>query len=143
MSRIIHTENPGKQRKNLCRSVVLAIRELSGYHSLDVDSRDLAAFISIALLEIFDNVNASVEAWEKRGYWLKADKFRLEWMWCEQRGKAMGQALVGGDWERVVEIAIEVAIKLSDEHIPQRHRIGQPWEGAWKKLENSSTGEVK
>ncbi len=35
----------------------------------------------LALEEINSNIDKSVEAWEKRGYWVKADKFRLDWEW--------------------------------------------------------------
>jgi hypothetical protein len=78
LSRVIKTETAAKDRTRLTRAVVLALRELMRQTQPDNHSRDLAAFISFALLEINQTIDASVAAWEKRGYWVKADRFRMD-----------------------------------------------------------------
>ena len=83
MSRVINPETAGKQRKLLLRSVVVAIRELMKQESQDDLSRDLASFIAITLMKIYETVNVSVAAWENRNYWVKADRYRMEWVWTE------------------------------------------------------------
>ena len=134
MGRVINLEGVGKERKNLTRAVVLALRELMQQTEPDQTTRDLAAFISLALDEIYQTIDESVAAWEKRGYWLKADRFRLEWAWSETLSKNMRNAVLQDDWPQVAITAANVAQKLNTGALPQRHRLGTPWVGAWDKL---------
>ena len=134
MGRVINLEGVGKERKNLTRAVVLALRELMQQTEPDQTTRDLAAFISLALDEIYQTIDESVAAWEKRGYWLKADRFRLEWAWSETLSKNMRNAVLQDDWPQVAITAANVAQKLNTVALPQRHRLGTPWVGAWDKL---------
>ena len=134
MGRVINLEGVGKERKNLTRAVVLALRELMQQTKPDQTTRDLAAFISLALDEIYQTIDESVAAWEKRGYWLKADRFRLEWAWSETLSKNMRNAVLQDNWPQVAITAANVAQKLNTVALPQRHRLGTPWVGAWDKL---------
>ena len=134
MGRVINLEGVGKERKNLTRAVVLALRELMQQTKPDQTTRDLAAFISLALDEIYQTIDESVAAWEKRGYWLKADRFRLEWAWSETLSKNMRNAVLQDDWPQVAITAANVAQKVNTVALPQRHRLGTPWVGAWDKL---------
>ncbi len=134
MSRVINPDGAGKERTRLCKGVVLALRELVRQSNADQTSRDLAAFIALALIEINDTVESSVGAWEKRGYWVKADRFRLEWDWTERLGNKMKKALLAEDWAGVAMTSAEVGQKLVKVDVPVRHRLGTPWVGAWEKL---------
>lgn len=135
MSRVINPETAGKQRKQLARSVVLSIRELSKQTEVTSASKDMAAYIVLALLEMNDTVEVSVVAWEKRGYWVKADRFRLEWEWTQILGTKIYRALMEDDWSTLAMLLAQVAQKLNKEQIPARHRLGTPWVGAWKHLQ--------
>jgi hypothetical protein len=134
LSRIIKTESAGKDRKRLSKEIVLAIRELIKQTSPDDTSRNLAAFIALALEEIAQTIDVSVTAWENRGYWVKADRFRMDWNWAHQQGAAMRQALLQDDWANVALVAVQVAQKLKTVQIATRHRLGTPWIGAWGKF---------
>lgn len=134
MGRVINPDGVGKERTRLTRAVVLALRELMRQTEQDEHTRDLAAFIALALHEVAETIDVSVEAWEKRGYWLKADRFRMEWAWAEKLGGKMRQALVVDDWATVALTAVQVAEKLNSVDVPQRNNLGTPWEGAWEKM---------
>ena len=134
MSRVINPDSVGKERKRLTRAVVLALRELMLQPEPNDNSKDLAAFIAIALGEIFNTVDQSMAAWEKRGYWVKADRFRMEWIWTQRTSEAMREAVLTGDWAKVAENAAITAQKLMSTQVPVRHRLGTPWVGSWKKL---------
>ncbi len=134
MSRVINPEGAGKERTRLCKSVVLALRELVRQRDADQTSRDLAAFIAMALVDIYETVESSVGAWEKRGYWVKADRFRLEWDWSERLGNKMRVALLAEDWAGVAMTAAEVGQKLVTVDVPVRNRLGTPWVAAWERL---------
>ena len=134
MGRIINTEGAGKERNRLSRCIVLSLRELMRQSQPDDKSRDLAAFIALALLSISDTVEASVLAWEKKGYWVKADRYRMEWSWTERFGKQMKQAVFQEDWPMVAQVSVQVAQKLMSVEVPLRNRLGTPWVGAWGTL---------
>ncbi|HEX2979528.1 MAG TPA: hypothetical protein VHO48_04630 [Anaerolineaceae bacterium] len=138
MGRLINTESAGKDRNRLTRGVVLAIRELMKQTQPDDKSRDLAAFIALALLGIAATIDDSVAAWEKRGYWVKADRFRMEWSWTERMGSQMRKAVLEDDWMTVASTSIQVAQKLMAVQIPEHHRLGTPWEGAWGQLKKQA-----
>lgn len=134
MSRIINPESAGKDRTRLTKGIVLAVRELARQAEPGPEARDLAAFIALALLLISDGIEVSVAAWEKRDYWVKADKFRMEWAWTGQYGEKMRIAVTTGDWGTVAIVAAQTAQKLSKITVPPGHRLGTPWVGAWEEL---------
>jgi hypothetical protein len=134
LGRVIQLEGVGKERKQLSRAVVLALRELMKQTEPDHITRDLAAFIALALDGIYQTIDESVAAWEKRGYWLKADRFRLEWAWSETMSRDMRNAVLQEDWPKVALTAASIAQKLNAVVLPQRHGLGTPWVGAWERL---------
>ena len=142
MSRIINYENAGKDRNKRVREIVLALREMMRQNVTDTHTRDLVAFIIIALDEINKSIDTSVEAWEKRGYWIKADRFRMEWVWSGQLSKLLREALLLDDWAKVAAIVVQIASKLNNIDIPQRNRLGTPWEGAWEQLLGKSRYKI-
>jgi len=137
LSRIIQTDGVGKQRNQLLRAIVISIRELMKQQTVDSATRDLAAFISSALLAVHDTVERTVAPWEKRGYWVKADKFRLEWAWTKQTGEEMLEAAKDEDWGMVAALAAQVGQRLSGIKVSDNHRMGKPWVGAWEMMHKS------
>lgn len=134
MSRIIKPYGVGQERNHLIKAIVISIRELMKQQTVDRKSRDLAAFIAVALEAVDDTVERTVTPWEKRDYWLKADKFRLEWDWVKRLGPEMRKAVLGEDWGQVASLAVEIGGKLNSVKVSERHRMGQPWVGAWDKM---------
>jgi hypothetical protein len=134
LSRIINPESIGKERTQLIRAVVLALRELMHQTDADERTRDLAAFIAFALDSIHQTIDVSVSAWEKRGYWIKADRFRMDWAWTDKYSQELRKAVLNDDWAKVALAAGQVAERLKDVKVPQRNRIGTPWDGAWERL---------
>ena len=135
MSRVINPESAGKERPRLIKAIVLAVRELAKQSQVTQDTKDLAAFISLALQSISEGIEVSVIAWEKRDYWVKADKFRMEWMWAGQYAEKMKKAVLADDWGTVAAISIQIAQKFSKIAVPDNNRLGKPWVGAYKQLQ--------
>ncbi len=134
MARIYSPDSSGKERARLCKTIVLALRELMKQTEPDGITRDLTAYVILALEQIARNIDVSVEAWEKRGYWVKADKFRLEWEWAGSSAEKLRVALKKEDWGSVAVIAAFIAQKLGKISVPQRNHLGTPWVGAFKQL---------
>jgi len=134
LSRVIHTETAGKDRTRLSRAVVLALRELMRLPEPNDTARDLVAFIALALMEISDTVDQSVAAWEKRGYWVKAERFRMEWDWTGRLSRSVAQAVQAADWATIALLSAQIAQKFATVKLPVRHRLGTPWVGAYLEL---------
>jgi hypothetical protein len=134
LSRIIQRNGTGKQRDLLVRSIVLALRELASSGEVNTDTRDQAAYISLALKAIYESIDPTVAAWEKRGYWLKADRFRMDWAWTGELAVQLKDALLHDDWSRAAAVCAKVSTKLESVTLPKRNRLGSPWVGAWEKM---------
>jgi len=134
LSRLIKTESVGKDRTRLTKGIVLAIRELAKQNDVTREAKDLAAFIALALQTISDGIDESVAAWEKRDYWVKADRFRMEWMWTGQTAGKMKKALLDDDWGTIAMLMPEIAAKLNKIQVSEKHRLGKPWVGAYKRM---------
>ncbi len=134
MSRVINPNAAGKERTRLTKAIVITIRELTKQSEPNDATRDMAAFIALALQTIADGIDVSVAAWEKRDYWVKADRFRMEWAWAGQLGEKMKTAVLEVDWAGVAMLSAQIAQKLHKVKVSERHRMGRPWVGAWEEL---------
>jgi hypothetical protein len=134
LSRVINPESAGKERTQLTKAIVLAVRELAKQADVTDEARDLAAFIALALKSISEGIDISVAAWEKRDYWIKADKFRMEWMWTGQVADKMKVAIFTNDWGTIAMLMPQIAQKFSKMMVSDNHRLGTPWVGAYQQL---------
>lgn len=134
MSRVINPESAGKDRTRLTKAIVLAVRELAKQQEVNDEAKDLAAFIALALKTISEGIDVSVVAWEKRDYWVKADKFRMEWMWTGQYADKIKVAIFTDDWGTIAMTIPQIAQRLHKIEVSDNHRLGKPWAGAFKQL---------
>jgi len=128
VSRVIRTESVSRSRERLLDGASLA---LEGIEQSD-DQPDRLAFLALCLDEARRSVEQTIEAWEKRGYWLKADRFRADWRWLETAAAELAEALTAQDIEAGLRRA-----KALDGHLPQLRsgrKRGQTalWKGAWQ-----------
>ncbi len=134
MSRVINTASAGKDRVLLEKGIVVAIRQLTEQSGMDATTRDLLAYIALSLKAIGETIDESVAAWEKRGYWIKADHYRMDWVWASDWGEELKLGIIKEDWAAVARITAQVTQKMSKVKIAQRNRLGTPWVGSYKKL---------
>jgi hypothetical protein len=134
LGRLIKTSSPGKDRQLFEKGIVVAIRELFKQPNMDSNTSDLLAYIALSLLAISETIDLSVAAWEKRDYWIKADRYRMEWRWAGLQGDALKRAIMQEDWADAVNIVGQVTQKLSSVKVAPRNRMGTPWVGSYEKL---------
>jgi len=134
LSRVINPDSVGKERTRLTKSIVLCIRELAKQSQVTPDAKDMASFIALALQAISEGIEVSVVAWEKRDYWVKADKFRMEWAWTGQLADKMKAAVLGDDWAAIAALMPQIALKLGKIEVSDNHRLGKPWSGGYALL---------
>lgn len=134
MSRVINPESAGKERNRAVKVLVLSIRELLKQQEASDLSRDLLACILMSLDQITETVDVSMEAWEKRGYWVKAEHFRMEWRWAEVIANRIRADVLAENYAAVIPTLVEVMQAHSDVKISENHRMGTPWTGCWAEL---------
>jgi hypothetical protein len=135
MTRIIKTTTPGKERNRLSKAIVITIREFMRKGEPDSETRDMIAFIILALREIASGIDKSVAAWEKRGYWVKADKYRMEWRWSGATANELRDAFDAQSWEKIPAILLKIMQKFDSIKVSDRHRMGKPWVGAFEEFQ--------
>lgn|GEM_PF-561896 len=130
----IKTETAGKDRNKLVRDILITIRELNQESSFEQASRDKVAFISLNLYSIYKGIDESVLAWEKRNYWAKADKFRMEWQWTLYSAREIKNALINEDIPAMMNQFAVIFTKFSQKTLPKSARVSRPWQGSEKTL---------
>jgi hypothetical protein len=131
---VINPDSVGKERTRLTKGIVLCIRQLAKQAKVTSETKDQAAFIALALQSIAEGIDVSVAAWEKRDYWVKADKFRMEWMWAGQLAAKMKEAVLTDDWATIAMLMPQIAQKFNKVEVSDNHRLGTPWTGAYSLL---------
>ncbi len=137
MSPVINPESAGKERTQLTKAIVVAVRELAKQREITNETKDLASFIALALKNISEGIDVSVAAWEKRGYWVKADRFRMDWLWTGQYADKLRNAILAEDWGTVAMLSAQIAQKFGKIVVSENHRLGKPWVGAYKLLSSN------
>ncbi len=132
MSRIIKTSTPGKERNQLSKAIVVTVREFMRQSEPDDNTKDMIAFVILALREIAEGIEKSVAAWEKRDYWVKADKYRMDWMWVTPAEKALNKAFIAEDWAGIASQLLALMGHFNTIKVSDKHRMGKPWVGAYQ-----------
>jgi hypothetical protein len=140
LSKIINVESSGKDRSRTIKAILFAMRELMIQVEPNDETRDIVAFISMCLDAVFKTVEPSLVAWEKRGYWVKADKFRLEWEWTEKSSCELRTALFADEWGKIANVVAQIGQKFVKVKMPMRNTMGKSWEGAWQVLKHKGSG---
>ena len=134
MNHIIATESVGQQRHQLRRTIAEALRRLATKPVLDQESLDLTALIVFSLRRLEEGVEQTATAWEKRDYYLKADRFRREWEWIDKTAYALETALLLGPQNQVPEILATLFPRFGDITIGRYTHSPALWEGCYQRL---------
>lgn len=140
MGRIINTANPGTERNRWRRTVAEALRHLMGKRNLDAEAQDLAALIVFGLRGIEQTIEVTVEAWEKRDYYVKADRFRLDWEWAGHAANKMTQTIKGGRWQELPPQLAELLPYFADIRLTKMTRTADTWTGCYAALMREKQG---
>ena len=134
MSRVINTDNPGKVRSQLRRTIAEILRHLMFKREIDEEAKDMAAALVFALRGIAETVETTVVAWENRDYYMKADRFRLEWEWTAPAAKRLHRVVVRGHWEELPRELAALAPHFADIRIAKMTRPPEMWKGSYRLL---------
>jgi hypothetical protein len=134
MSRVISTDGPGKVRNQHRRTIAEALRLLSQKPQLDDEAKDLATMIVFCLQGIADTIDQTIVAWEKRDYWMKAERFRQEWLWLEPTTDELSTVIYEGQWDQLPLVLARLMPHFADVKIKQVTRDPMLWQGVYAKF---------
>ena len=134
MSRVINTSSPSKMRNQARRTIAEILRHLLLKKRLDEETKDMAAAVVFALRQIDGSIDITTEAWEKRNYFLKADRFRLEWEWVKPAADQLEDLIVAGKWEGLAQAMSALVPRFSDIRIVKMTRDMAEWKSSYALL---------
>lgn len=132
MSRIVRTESGATRRSRILNGMAQALCAVALRSDVPAaEAREVLAFLALSLAELYESVDETARAWERREYWLKADRFRSEWAWVQPILERLEAALRGADWAQARLCGVELARILADRRLRPRGTMATPWRGAW------------
>lgn len=134
MTRVIATESVGRKRHQLRRTIAEALRRMASKHSFDEESQDLSALIVFSLRRMQEGIEQTATAWEKRDYYLKADRFRRQWEWVDEAAYSLETALLLGQWDRVPGLLASLFPRFTDVTVAKYTRSPELWAGCYQRL---------
>lgn len=134
MGRVINTNNPTAARNYSRRTVAEMLRQISHKSAIDAETKDMAAALIFALRDIQSNVQQSAEAWEKRGYWMKAERFLREWNWVKEIAYNLEDVLRYEAWDLLPELLSQLLPHVADIEVTKLMRTAITWQGAYARL---------
>ncbi|MCC6601781.1 MAG: hypothetical protein IT327_01155 [Anaerolineae bacterium] len=134
MSRIVQIDTPTKIRNRNMRSIAEMLRQIMHKPKMDAEARDMAASMTLLLWEITDGVEQSAKAWEKRDYWMKAERFIRDWKWTAEVAANLEDVIRHDAWDLVPELLAELYPHFTDIQIKTMTRDASLWRGALQKL---------
>lgn len=102
--------------------------------TLDDESKDMSATLVFLLREIYTGVLISIEAWEKRGYWMKADRFLREWEWTVETASNLEDVIRNDAWDLLPRLLGELIPHTSGIELKRLTRPPSTWIGGYRKL---------
>lgn len=134
MSRVINTNSPGKRRNQNRRTIAELLRHLMYKRELDEEGKDMAAALVFALREIAGTIEVTTEAWEKRNYFLKADRFRLAWEWTGPTADRLEDLIREERWDRLPLELGRLVPRFADIRVAKMTRKPSVWRSSYRLL---------
>lgn len=134
MSRVVKLDGPGKHRSQIMRTAAEVLRRLTEKPELDEEAQDMAALLVYCFREIDSGIDESVTAWEKRDYWVKAERFRARWSWAGPASRELEKVVIGNSWDQLPLTLIKVLPHFEEIKISKYTRKPAIWRGAYHRL---------
>ncbi len=134
MSRVVNPNSTGKERNQLMRTAAELLRHLSQKSTVDDEAKDMVATLAFCLRGIEEGIEKSAAVWEKRDYWIKAERLRQKWAWAGSAAAALEHIVQQEDWEALPQVMAALLPHFSDIKILRFTRDPSTWRGAYRRL---------
>lgn len=141
MSRVININNAARVRNQNLRTVAELMRRLGARADVDAEAKDMAAALVYLLREIHESADQTTRAWEKRGYWMKADRFLLEWEWAKEAAANLEDVLRHEAWDLLPRLLADLLPHAANQQVKNMTRSESAWQGAYERLLAEPPGE--
>jgi hypothetical protein len=94
----------------------------------------MASLIVFCLRDISVGVEQTVTAWEKRDYWMKAERFLREWEWTGEMAANLEDVIRHEAWDLLPELLADLFPRYSEIQIKTMTRKPDVWKGAYREL---------
>lgn len=142
MSRVIRVNNPTTIRNQHRRTIAEMLRLLGQKPRVDTEAKDMAAMIVLLLREIKEGVDQTAQAWEKRDYWMKAERFLRDWEWINESAANLEDVIRHEAWDLLPELLSDLFGHFTDVQIKKMTRDALEWRGAYRKLLTQPPNEL-
>lgn len=142
MSRIVNLNSPAKVRSQNLRSIAEVLRHLADKTSIDAESKDMAASLVYFLQEIIASTEQTAEAWEKRGYWMKAERFLRNWAWSNEMAANLEDVIRNDAWDLLPDLLGQLLTYTADIQVKNMTRSKDTWQGAYERLMAEPPSEI-
>jgi len=134
MGRVVNPNSTGRERSRSMRTAAELLRHLSQKAELDDDAKDMAAHLVFCLRDVEDGIEQSAEAWEKRDYWVKAEKLRQKWSWAGSAAARLEAAIRRNAWDTLPGVMVSLVDHFAEIKITKLTRGASEWEGSHRRL---------
>jgi hypothetical protein len=134
MGRVIRVETPTQVRNRHRRTIAEILRRLMEKSAIDAESKDMAATLVYLLRDIREGVEQSARAWEKRDYWMKAERFLREWEWTAEMAANIEDVIRHDALDLLPELLADLFPYFSDIQVKTMTRQPGEWRGNYAKL---------
>lgn len=134
MSRIVNLNSPAKIRSQNLRSIAEMLRHFAAKKSFDAESKDMAASLVFSLQEINASTEQTANAWEKHGYWMKAERFLRKWAWSYEMAANLEDVIRNEAWDLLPELLGQLLTYTADIQVKNMTRSKDTWQGAYERL---------
>ena len=134
MSRVINTNSPTKIRNQHRRLIAELMQRLGKKQQIDDEVKDMSAAIVFSLRAIFETCETAAKAWEKRDYWIKAERFLRDWRWTQRLASNIEDVIREGAWDLIPQLLMELFPHFSDIQVKTLTKKPIEWQGAYKRL---------
>lgn len=130
-------------RKNHLKTAAQALMAAAAAEK-EADFRDCVGAILNSLWDIFDELERTCRAWEKRGFAEKSARFQEQWRWIYDALRNLGQAVKHSQWDAVrASLVQDLAPNVASVRIPKTERGFQPeWRGSLKRAQERNLFEL-
>ena len=142
MSRVINIDSPAKRRNHNRRTIAELLRRLGQKATIDDEAKDMTATIVLSLRDISAGVEQTALAWEKRDYWMKAERFVRQWEWSAESAANIEDVIRNDAWDLLPELLADLFPRFADIQIKTRTRKADSWRGAYSQLMAQPPGEL-
>lgn len=134
MSRVINTNSPIVARNQCRRTIAELMRRIGQKPQVDGETKDMAATIVYMLREIGEGAEQTAVAWEKRGYWLKSERFLRDWAWTKEASANFEDVIRHEAWDLLGDLMADLFPRFTDIELKNMTRPAATWQGAYQKL---------